>query len=319
MVTAAAEQASGVGQEIHRLAIFDGHLYAAYGDYDANTGPLNILSTPLGDPGVFTSEQALATEEIWTMRTLSEKLYVPEIDPRGGDDASAGQYAVATASGAWTVHTNVTPTPEHVFAVAERDGSLWLSGAAYDGELSPGLGGVASVWRSDDDGATWTREIAQPSESGGLRVYALAPTTDGLLAFASDHGGPVTVWHRPDGGEWAEADPTGYPDGVSEAVPFLDGALLLAGGYKVLAIGQQMAATPGAGTPLDVLVTDVTVVGSHAYALGTDGTIWRGNGTTWTALFTLDAPTARSLAVTADETTVYLGTTDSRVLSATLT
>src|SRR4051812_25423164 len=79
-----AAQTTSYGNLIATLKPFNGRLYAGYGDYNANTGPIAVRAY---DPalGGFTDPMlSSATEAIYIYRNLNNKLYAPNIDTRGG-------------------------------------------------------------------------------------------------------------------------------------------------------------------------------------------------------------------------------------------
>lgn len=301
--------------------MFDGHLIATYGDYGANTGPIDVVSTPLASPGVFTSEVTLHTEETWALRTLSAGLCVPYVDPQGFEDATQGQYATATASGSWTVHTNVDPVPIHVFDAVECPDGLFLFGASNNS----GPDGGGTVWRSTDGGATWTVSLDVPDASGLGRFYAAVRLGADMLAVF-DNGTARTLYHWPTGGPWAAVGATRT---VSDLVPFtwqgtpfalgvpvgkqfghtsFDNAVVL----TLPAVADQQAAI-AASLPTGVQVRDAVTDGTHLWILDANSVVWQGaTDGTWTALFQLTRD-VRSLAVT--DTAFFFGTGDSRIVT----
>ncbi len=160
----AAAQPTAVGKTLAALAAFNGKIYAGFGDYDTNTGPIGIRAF---DPVTRTFGDSLLsspTEAIYQFRQIGGRLYAPDIDPT---TSSSGGYAVGSASGSAETWQHRAPVPAvHVFDIAEYGGSLWLAGAE---------GNNAAVWRSTDNGATWSSSLIVPPSGGFsfVRVYGL--------------------------------------------------------------------------------------------------------------------------------------------------
>jgi hypothetical protein len=160
------------------LALIDGDIYAGYGDYTNNTGPIHIESVPSSDPlAEWTDHLAENTEQILVFRLLGDgRVFVPQADPHG---ASIGGYAERALDGTWTDHSDAF-TAQHVFGMAEVSGHLFACGAE---------GGNAVVWETTDGGATWTESLR--SETSDLlveefeRFYMLAVVGDAIYVQSS--------------------------------------------------------------------------------------------------------------------------------------
>jgi hypothetical protein len=232
--------------------VFDGRLYIAYGDYTANTGPIKVsglnLATQLGS-GL---ETTLHTEETWTMRVIDGVLFVPYMDPQGTNaDPSQGQYATRPSAGSWTAHTNV-PDATHVFDIAKTADGLWLFGSIE------GVAQEATIWRSTDDGATWTKALQTGDNSGFSRFYAVWQTVDTMLAFLSSTTDAVWRWNSGDT-EWADvtADfdiPVLPTEGFAFA--YQDGPTLVP--YFVGQLQRKEAGVVGAWAAMPVLLPEDT-------------------------------------------------------------
>jgi len=182
------------GQNLWTLYPFEGYLYAGYGDWNANTGPIWIsgfdLASETWQPGL-----NYQTESIELFREIGTKLYAPGIDPisstfggvaigeRFGDIVFWGPYDTAQAT--------------HVFDVATLDGTdLWMTG-------SRDLNGM--VWRSADGGVTWQISRDDPPATGSFSRYYGAAVLDGkLYVQRRDSGGfDVTESLVFDGSQWS--------------------------------------------------------------------------------------------------------------------
>src|SRR6185295_15995641 len=143
-----ALQTTVYGDHIATLKPFNGKLYAGYGDYGANTGPIAVRAF---DPstGAFTDPYlSSATEAIYIYRELGGKLYAPNIDTRGGGSG----YAVGTAGNPDTWQDVITVDGVHMFDMNTFNGTdLFQGGTASNGD------GI--VYRSVDGGATWTESL----------------------------------------------------------------------------------------------------------------------------------------------------------------
>lgn len=156
-----------MGKALNVLAHVDDRIYAGYGDFTENTGPIHIESVPAADPlAAWTDHLTENTEQILVYRLLADgRTFVPQADPR---PPAIGGYAARALNGTWTDHSDAF-TAEHVFGMAEIAGHLFACGAE---------GGNAVVWESTDGGATWgeslrsvTSDLASPDFE---RFYMLA-------------------------------------------------------------------------------------------------------------------------------------------------
>jgi hypothetical protein len=166
----AAAQPTAQGRRLHTLAGWRNELYVGYGDYGANTGPIEISAW---DPPrrAFSAKLSFDTEAVEIYRAIGDRLYAPAIDPRGsGQSASV---AVGEPDGRWWNNRNVFFT--HAYDIASLDGAdLWLVG-------SRGREAVAA--RSTDGGLTWTTALTVSPHSNGIaRFY-----------FVFAYGGQLTV------------------------------------------------------------------------------------------------------------------------------
>ncbi len=96
----ASQQPTVRGRTLNFLKHWNGAIYAGYGDYGANTGPIAITPFALST-GQFAAQPAFSanTEELQVFRALNGNLYAPSIDPRPGfgDD-----YFETPLTGPWT-------------------------------------------------------------------------------------------------------------------------------------------------------------------------------------------------------------------------
>jgi hypothetical protein len=167
----AAAQPTARGKTIKTLATFNGDLYAGYGDYGANTGPIAINPFDVATKA-FEGPFFADTEEVEAFRELDGRLFVPHADTRVGAD-----YSVLSSAG-WRQRDAFASL--HVFDAARTPDSLWLCGSN---------GADGTVWRSTDDGATWRLSLSVPPWSGQpddyVRVYFCAAEHGRLHVLAA--------------------------------------------------------------------------------------------------------------------------------------
>lgn len=179
--TVAAHRESG--RLIGDLAEHDGKLFAAHGDYGANTGPVIIEGYDLAT-GEFTGPLLSApTEEIEVFRNIRGNLYGPLADPKFGWTEDSG-YAT-TKGGTWSTFRGVGTPMIHTFDItAHGDNGLVMVGSALDDN------GVNSAvaYHSPDDGATWARISLEPNGTeNDVSRYYWAAEAGGKVYFQAEH------------------------------------------------------------------------------------------------------------------------------------
>lgn len=177
-------------------ALPDGTLLLSYGDYGANTGPIDVLGY-LPGTGMVPLLNDMDTEQIEGYRVLNDGwVWTTAVDPRNNGDA---QLATNAPDGVWKFLTARIDgeTPVHVYDIAQTsDGALYVCGSREPG--------VAMVWRSTDDGGTWAEILTGPNPS---RFYAFGKAGDQLAttllegstarAFVIDGVNSTEVEHVP--------------------------------------------------------------------------------------------------------------------------
>ena len=308
----ASQQPTVRGRTLNFLKHWNGAIYAGYGDYGTNTGPIAITPFALST-GRFAAQPAFSanTEELQVFRALNGNLYTPSIDPRPGfgDD-----YFETPLTGPWTGR-DVGESPEslHVYDMAARTGSeRWMVGSAGDN---------AVAWRSLDGGVTWSTALTVPPRNSGVgdfaRFYFAGAYQNALYVQAADfNGGKHATSKVFDGAGWSDG-----PDLLPQGGYGYD-TELFAGRLVYLSLQTSSKESPSSLLSFDG--TEVTstgrrfynysVDGGKLYGLGANGQISRsekptsGAGLTST---TLAPASARSIVVI--DGAIYVGTTDSRI------
>ena len=196
---AAAQPPSG--RTLLTLKAWNGRLYAGYGDYGNNTGPIGIRAF---DPATAAFGPLLldqATEAIHLYREVADQLLAPHTDPLAGE--STGGFAQGTPGApddGWRDRLLVTGV--HFYDVSMfTDSEVYLVGSR---------GSAAAVWRSDDRGATFPDSpvLSQTPPTGFSRYY-FAGIHAGLLYVQASGFDASKVW---DGLSWSDG-PDLVPEG----------------------------------------------------------------------------------------------------------
>ena len=221
-----------------------------------------------------------------------------------GDETYTQAWTQQTASAGWTARSGHT-------SVAMPDGSIVLMGG-YGGGIAYWSGGKAfldkknDVWRSTDNGATWTQMTANAGwvvREGHTSVAM--PDGSIVLMGGSDSGnwGKNDVWRSTDNGAtWTQmtANAGWTPRVRHSSVVMPDGSIVLMGGYDNSNIFRndvwrstdngatwtQMTASSGwSGRygPSSVAMPDGSIILIGGYAHGYANDLWRStdNGATW--------------------------------------
>lgn len=178
--------------------LYDGSALIGYGDYGANTGPVDVMSiTPTGE--VLTHTEAMDNEQIIAMRKLSNGfVYIPAVDPKTNVDAELVTSApdLLTPANTWVIHIDGF-NPVHVFDVAldPDNGEVLVCGSRGPDN--------AFVWRTFDEGATWVEDLNHVADGGGFnRFYEFRYTTSGLPVVVTTHG--TQECYMLEGGTWSD-------------------------------------------------------------------------------------------------------------------
>jgi hypothetical protein len=315
----AVAQATAQGQTLATLKPFNGKLYAGFGDYNANTGPIGVRAF---DPATaaFTPQLLSAqTEALLIYRQIGGKLYAPHLDPWPSPPppGELGGYSLGVADGPTETWTDLRLVPAlHVFDVATYDGSdLWLVGSR---DTATGSEGVA--WRSRDGGATWQVSLVVPPQRAGAlhsRLYAVQAYKGKLYTHGQDGDiwGPHSTSKVFDGTSWSDGPGLGmgYVGNMFHPENFA-GEMVYHRLYPGAPGGSRLSkfnGTRAAWAYTDEPFYDYTIAGDTLYALLTDGRIIRTTDLLrWTLLDRAPAD-GRSLGVL--DGRLYIGATGGRL------
>jgi Ca2+-binding RTX toxin-like protein len=295
----ASQQPTDRGRTLNFLKYWNGAIYAGYGDYDVNTGPIAITPFALSTDQ-FAAEPAFwaDSEELQVFRSLSGNLYAPSIDPRIADDYSETQLA-----GPW-IGRNVVDAL-HVYDMAARTGTeLWMVGSA---------GNNAVAWRSLDGGVTWSIALAVPPRNTGdfARFYFAGVQQNALYVQAVDNGGGKHPTSKVfDGNDWSDGPDLLPQGGYGYDTEHFHGQLLY---LTRQSYPSSLLSFDGAQvTNTGQVFYNYSVDGDTLYGLGENGQLrWTTDLRRWTELETAAPEAARSIVVI--DGMIYVGTTDSRL------
>lgn len=105
------------------MVFYEGKLYVGGGDYDANTGPIYVMSYDLKTHTWEASDEPLPDEQIKRFRIIDGALYSPGTDPTGDEDT--GNYYVLE-DGEWQTECTL-PGGVHCFDIAKCNGDLFFA------------------------------------------------------------------------------------------------------------------------------------------------------------------------------------------------
>lgn len=292
----AAAQKTTAGRQLAELQLHDGRIWAGYGDYAANTGPIVLASwDPQTDDG-FEAAITVDTEAILNMREVDGELVAPATDPRShADFAISGPLRQARPLGA-----------THVFDTAGVDNDLWMVG-------SKGTDAVA--WRSSDDGATWVESLRVGPTSGILgdfQRFYFAAVLDGRLYVqaVSDSGGAAQTSLVHENNTWSEG-PDLLPLGLGWSPEVVGDAVIYQSSGQ--GRGSTVLSFDGISTTEHGSAFDVEASGQHAWMLDTTGRVLRSADLKRWEMVAQGPADGRSLAVS--ETAIYVGTASAQLWS----
>lgn len=295
----AAAQPTADGRRLHTLEGWRGELYMGYGDYDENSGPIEISAY---NPRLasFASKLRFPTEAVEVYRAIGPRLYSPAIDPLG--DGPSAAVAIGEAEGGWSNNRSIHVT--HAFDIATLDGSdLWLVGSRRSRAL---------VARSADGGHTWATALEVSPRSGRDHDFA-------RFHFVFAHGGRLYVQaqdlvggmfprsHVWDGTAWQEGpDLAPIPNTGAKPYP-IAGQVVYLGARGLMAFDGRQARVARAPA---ARILDLTVAGRTLYVLDGAEVVATRDLARWTPVAAAP-PHARSIGVL--DGYLYAGTAESEL------
>jgi hypothetical protein len=309
----ASQQSTSLGKTLLTLKAWNGKIYAGYGDYDANTGPISVTTfdpvtnTFAAAPGV--TDQ---TEAIYIFRALGAKLYAPSADPRGGVSTDYAADALVGGTDSWQQVGPSNPPLTgigftHAFDLATLNGSdLWEVGSKA---------GNAAAFRSLDGGVTWQQMLSVPPRGPNAETrFYMAAVYNGKLYLEDqdfDYGAAANS-NVFDGVSWSKGPQ--FPGGGRHSETFAGKLVYLTGFYGYPSAGAMYAFDGAKFQSVGPSsFWDYTVDGTTLYGLAYNSNIYKTTDlVNWTLVQAAPA-TARSIAVL--NNIVYLGTTDSQIWS----
>lgn len=308
----AAAQTTSVGRIINTLVGFEGMLYAGYGDYSDNTGPIAILGL---DPatGLFTDYARANSEAIYNYRQIRGRLIAPAIDRKSNSEP--GDYIERGDDGVWR-NRDVGGLTTHAYDIVSLQGNdLWLAGA-FDTK--------ATLWRSTNDGADWSIALQDTARSGGAddfsRFYFAGVLAGRLYLQARDASGSLHPRSRIfDGTSWSDGPDLfpGFANALGWRPDTFAGRMVYRSREPRTSYSQLFSFDGATARWHDAFwVYDVTIDGGSLYAIADSGIgiirIMRTDDLqTWTSVARAPAGT-RSIAVM--DGRIYVGTTGSEIL-----
>jgi len=192
----ASAQNTATGKQIATLFPWKGKLYAGYGDYGANTGPINIYAFD-PDSQKFMNVWQANTEAIYNFRAYNGRVFAPAIDRKSY--TKPGDYTMLDTNGIRGDYNFSGSSSTHVFGVALlNDTVLYMVDSQEE---------RAAVWQSKDNGITWKTIHYDTAISGNsedfARYYFAGVYRGKLYVQAVDYYGSLhpysEVW---DGMQW---------------------------------------------------------------------------------------------------------------------
>ena len=322
----AAAQPTVTGRTLSTLKVFNNKIYVGYGDYNANTGPIQIRAYDFSTAAFTPSMLSMLTEHVLLFREIGGKLYSPIIDTSAGGGGGTG-YAVGTPSGANETWQNLLPVGGiHMFDINSLDGtSLMMTGAVTAPTYAP------TAWYSPD-GTSWSTSHTEtpPADHFG-RYYGLGKYQGKLWTEARYAGLTAAnstsrinppysnVW---DGTSWSQgpqllpgdAQTVWRPEEFAGQMVYLT----LHNGFQTSRMfkfngtaASQAYVDPTVGATS--LFRDYAVAGDYLYGLLADGRLLQTRDlTTWSVF---DTAPANSRSLTVFDGNLYIGTENAQILT----
>lgn len=184
--------------KISALHVVDDHtVLIGFGDWDTNDGSTALTTI---DPTTkeSTTHGVYPTEAFETFRTIDGVTYALFVDPTGYWEDTL-PYATYPVQDSPVGKINAI----HVLDMVKHEDTLWVCGSSHGDNGS----GVAAVWYSENNGATWTRTTPSGNVGDYERAYRLGVGADGRVVVLLnstywDESGDWGEWYSWNGTEW---------------------------------------------------------------------------------------------------------------------
>ena len=212
-----ASQTTELGRALSTMIGYQGRIHLGYGDYSANTGPIDMVSF---DPELdgFIEHGSITSEDAQYFFVFDEMLFASDVDPRG-HEAIGSVFRLSDTCATWETMTPV-PGAVHNYGMAEFDGRLWLTTGSLEGA-------PARVMSTEDFGESWREELVVPPQEGPgnfVRILYAGATPDRLVTTGRLMPGTESFAHTYSAGAWTEL--TQVPD-ARDLVPIVLGSQLV--------------------------------------------------------------------------------------------
>jgi hypothetical protein len=297
----AATQPTPAGRRLHTLEGWRGELFIGYGDYDEDTGPIEVSAyNPRGRS--FSTKLRFPTEAIELYRVIGNRMYAPAIDPVG--DGPSAAVAVGEPDGRWRNEKGTFVT--HAFDIATLDGTdLWLVGSRQTNAI---------VLRSADMGRTWAVALQLGPRSGKsqdfARFYFVFTQGGRLYVQAEDYlGGGSPLSKVFEDGVWTDGpDLRPIPSTGAKPLP-VAGEVAYLGADGVMAFDGRVARVAHLAR---TQVIDLTAADGALYVLDGREVLRTRDLARWVPVATAPYKTT-SIGIL--DGTLYAGTADSELFS----
>jgi hypothetical protein len=317
----ASQQPTTTGKRLISLGAYNNKIYAGFGDYTSNTGPIAITPfDPATNSFAATPDIVQSTQMIGFYRNINNKLYSPSIDYRGSNfavgDLSSGSLVWKQYGRGTTTETG--PAMIHIFDLNSTDGTdIWLAGSSNQD---------ATVFRSTNGGVNWTEMQRRVGDSSKFYRYYGVVTLGGRAYVQSLGVDNSTNYVLPaetssqmfSNGTWSKGPNllsqggyvTWHPSEFAGKAVYFTWASVDSLGTECLKVfnGSSVSTScPGSG------LTDYTIDGDTLYGINYGQVYSTKDLKTWYLQGTAPS-SAISIAVMNGK--IYVGTTDSKLYSA---
>ena len=186
----------------------DRTVLVGFGDWNSNDGS-TALTTIDPTTGESTVHGVYSTEAFETFRTIDGITYALFVDSTGFWEDTL-PYTTYPVQDSPVGKINAI----HVLDMVKHEDTLWVCGSSHAGNGS----GVAAVWYSKDNGATWTRTTPSGNVGDYERAYRIGVGLDGRVVVLLnstywDYGGYWGEWYTWNGSGWEKgANPGSEPN-----------------------------------------------------------------------------------------------------------